>query len=404
MEYDIVVVGGGPAGASAAKTAAEKGLNVLLTEKRGTVGYPVRCGEGLSNNVCGEFGIKPKSYFHQTDYFDFLSTEDKVIRFNSKNYVVDRSLFDQDLVKSAEDVGAEVWLSSRVEGLIQKNGVFEKVKIKRGNKNVEVHAKAIIAADGVESEVGRMAGVDTSLKLDGIGRAAAAVVTDVSVEKNIMKEYFLKEALGYMWIFPKSESVANIGVGIIDSVKNVNPLKLLNNYMSSIEGLQGGKVDHYTSGGVPMNRMLEKLVHKNILFVGDAARLSNPIGGDGIHQAMRSGKLAALTAAESIEKDDPNILTNYDPRLKNTEIGKTRFLDVQYEFYTVQRMLLSLQANARSALIEELWESAMKENSYPFSMSNVMKHRSTKLGIFKIIVQDKRLRDWAIKRRFSMRY
>lgn len=122
MRYDVIVVGGGPGGASAAKTAAEKGLKVLLIEKRSKIGHPVRCGEGLPSNVCEEFNINPKSYFHRTLYFDFFSTEMKKIRFDFSPYVVDRRKFDGDLVKSAEGAGSEVWPASRAGGSVSKEG------------------------------------------------------------------------------------------------------------------------------------------------------------------------------------------------------------------------------------------------------------------------------------------
>ncbi len=100
MKYDVVVVGGGPAGAIAARTAASKGLKTLLVEKRSSIGDPVRCGEGLNQAVCKEFGIKPTEYFNRTDFFDYISPGGKVIRFNSPSYTIDRRLFDKDLVNN----------------------------------------------------------------------------------------------------------------------------------------------------------------------------------------------------------------------------------------------------------------------------------------------------------------
>ena len=393
MKYDIVVVGGGPGGAVAAKTCAEKGLSVLLIEKRRKIGDPVRCGELIPDYVLKEFEIGINDCFNATDVFDFISPEQQRISFDFPMHVLDRRIFDSDLVSRAEDAGADIWLQSRALDLISGEGAFKGVKVNKQGGDIDVRANIIIAADGVESTVGRMAGINTTLNLKDIGSAAAAVVKGIDVERNVLKEYFLKDFIpGYLWIFPKSENTANIGV-ILSLYKDNKPITLLNYYMKHMKNLRGAEICYYTSGGVPEALRLEKLFFKNILFVGDAARLSNPIGGDGLPQAMLSGKLAAETAVKSNENDDLHILKEYDKKWKN-EI----YDSYQYELYTAKEMLLSMSISSRAELSEKLWLTAARDCAYPFRVSNVMKQRNAQLQYLKVLVGDNRLRKWALEK------
>ena len=394
MKYDIVVIGGGPGGAVAAKTCAEKGLNVLLIEKRSKIGDPVRCGELIPGYILKEFDIGIKDCYNEASNFEWVSPEKQKVCFNFLCYMLDRRVFDSDLVSRAEDAGADVWLKSRASGLIpgerEGKSVFSGIKISKYGENVDVRADIIVAADGVESQVGRMAGIDTSLKLKDIASAAAAVVKGVNTEEGVLKNYYLRDfAPGYLWIFPKGENKANVGVGFLPT-KKIKPITLLKYYMKKMVELREGKICYYTSGGVPMALRLEKLFFKNILFVGDAARLSDPISGAGLSQAMVSGKLAADTAVKSIEYDDVNILKNYDWQWE-----RKIYESWQFEQYTIKELFLSMDTYSRLKFLEGLWSTAARERVYPFRLSNVIKQRNTQLKLLKILIQNNRLRRWA---------
>jgi digeranylgeranylglycerophospholipid reductase len=375
MKYNIVVVGGGPGGAVAAKTCAEKGLSVLLIEKRRKIGDPVRCGELIPEYIVEDFGIAINSY-HRVSKFEWISPEKQKVFFDSVSYMVDRRVFDSDLVSKAEDAGADVWLRARG----------------KPGEEVDVESDIIVAADGVESQVGRMAGIDTSLKLKNIGSGASAVLKGVNSEEEILKNYYLRDFVpGYLWIFPKGENTANVGV-ILLPTRKIKPITLLEFYMKRLKELRGAEICYYTSGGVPEALRLEKLFFKNVLFVGDAARLSDPIGGGGIPQAMVTGKLAAETAVESIESDNPSMLKEYEKKW-----SKNIYECYQYELYVVKELFLSMDVNARIELVEKLWQTASQTPTYPFMLSNVMKQRTVRLKVLKILMRDNRLRKWAFK-------
>jgi digeranylgeranylglycerophospholipid reductase len=395
MKYDIVIIGGGPGGAVAAKTCAEKGLNVLLIEKRSKIGDPVRCGELIPGYILNEFDIGMKDCYNAVSNFECVSPEKQKVCFNFLCYMLDRRVFDSYLVSRAEDAGADVWLRARASDLIpgerEGRSVFKGVKISKCGKNIDVWSYIIVAADGVESQVGRMAGIDTLLKLQDIASAAAAVVKGVNTEEGVLKNYYLRDfAPGYLWIFPKGENKANVSVGFLPT-KNIKPITLLKFYMKKMVELRDGEICYYTSGGVPMALGLEKLFFKNILFVGDAARLSDPMSGAGLSQAMVSGKLAAETAVKSIEYDDINILKKYEWQWE-----RMIYESWQYEQYAIKGLFLSMDTYSRLKLLEGLWSTAAREHVYPFRLSNVIKQKNTQLKLLKVLIQNNRLRRWAV--------
>ena len=368
LKYDIVIIGAGPAGSLAARTAAAAGLKTLLIEKRSRIGWPVRCGEGVSPQTCQAVGVTVKPY-HYVESTDFVSPGGTRIRLSTPCYLIDRAQFDQDLADHAVQHGAELWLNARATRLIPRKKGFA-VAIKKDGKTLILSPKVIIAADGVESEIARMVG-KPALKLSEVGTAAAVVVEGLIPEPEAMlQHYFGDPSFGYFWAFPKGHGLANIGVGwIAGKMTRVNPIDVLRQKLSTPEYKQA-KVLHYTSGAVPMTRRLRPLHEKNVLFVGDAARLSNPIIGDGMTPALLSGVLAGKAAVESVLADDPRIFATYDAEWARQSSFGTTLEDMQAAFFKLQRTLLALPTDKRTAALELLWISAKTENKFPFSISN----------------------------------
>ena len=365
MKYDIVIIGAGPAGSLAARTAAAAGLKTLLIEKRSRVGWPVRCGEGVSPQTCQAVGVTVKQY-HYVESTDFVSPGGTRIRLSTPCYLINRAQFDQDLADHAVQHGAELWLNARATRLVPRKQGFA-VAVERNGKTVVLSPKVIIAADGVESEIARMAG-KPALKLSEVGTAAAVVVEGLTPEPEAMlQHYFGDPSFGYFWAFPKGRGLANIGVGwIAGKSTRVKPIDVLRQKLSTPE-YKKAKILHYTSGAVPMTRRLRPLHEKNVLFVGDAARLSNPIIGDGMTPALLSGVLAGKAAVESVLADDPGLLATYDAEWARQASFGTTLEDMQSCFFRIQRSLLALTPEKRTAVLEKLWAAAKATNAFPFS-------------------------------------
>jgi digeranylgeranylglycerophospholipid reductase len=172
--------------------------------------------------------------------------------------------------------------------------------------------------------------------------------------------------------------------------------------LKTVNPLKGGKIKYYTSGGVPATLKMENLIYGNILFTGDAAHLSNPVGGDGVPQAMFSGRLAAEVSAESIFQEKPMILKKYELQWEKATLGEICFQDAQYGLYILQKALLTMPTWNKEEAIEELWSMAQKKDQYPFNLINAIKIEKMRPKILEVIMQNKRLRNWATKRMLSI--
>lgn len=302
--YDIIITGGGPAGSLAGWFAAEKGASVVILEKDRDIGYPVRCAEGISeNNLKLYLEPSPEWQGQRIEYSRFISPSGKNIRVGTKikGYILQRKIFDYELSKIAASYGAEVFTKSYVKGLIREGDNIKGVIVKHLNDEYKIFGKIIIGADGVESRIGKWAGINTVCSLEDIDTCVQATVSNIDIEEKACHFYFGKNVApgGYAWIFPKGKGCANIGLGIRGVNAGVkSPVKFLKEFLKN--NFPGGSVHTIIGGGVPCSGGLKKIVHKNVMLVGDAAHQTNPMSGGGLAYAMAAGKLAGTVAAEAV--------------------------------------------------------------------------------------------------------
>jgi digeranylgeranylglycerophospholipid reductase len=315
-EYDIIVVGAGPAGSIAARSAAEQGVSVLMLEKDRDVGYPVRCGEAVSRKGLVEF-IEPDERWitAHINKFSFNSPEgtEVVIEFDDTGYILERRIFDYELAKSASNAGAEVLTRAYVNGLIIDNDKVCGVKFEHRGQQKEIKGKVVIGADGVESRVGRWAGLKTHIDFRDMESCAQITVSNISVDPDMLYFYFgsCYAPGGYFWVFPKGRDIANIGLGINGlEGKKKSALSFLNDFME--RNYPKAPVLTSIAGGVPCSITLEKISAPGIMLVGDAARQVNPLSGGGIASGMIGGSIAGKIAADSVKMNKPDHILTYD--------------------------------------------------------------------------------------------
>ena len=323
--YDILVVGGGPGGAVAARTAAEAGLSVLLVEKRSAVGVPVRSGESIRKDELLEFIDADKRFISAEINSVVLIEPDGSMNGSTEGveYILDRKIFDRELVWRAAEAGAEIQVHARAASPIMEGEKVCGAVIEQHGKTYEVRAKVVIAADGVESKFAKWAGIDTTIPLNGIKSCVQYVVNDIDIDEKTKLFYILPEydTGGYIWIFPKGKRCANIGVGIpgTDGYK-------ARDYLDSFieKKFPNGKITEVSAGGVPVCRPLNETAADGLLVVGDAARLSNSVTGCGIYNAMFTGRLAAEVSVLAVENENTSkeFLMAYDKAWRDSNIGK----------------------------------------------------------------------------------
>ena len=327
--YDVIVVGAGPAGSIAARTAAENGISVLLLEKDRDVGYPVRCGEAVSKSGIEEFITADEKWIAaKISKFSFIAPNESevTLQFNDSVFVLERRLFDYELARTAADAGAEIITRSYVNGLVLENDKVCGVKYEYQGEQKEVRSKIVIAADGVESRVGRWAGISTHVDFREMESAVQVTVANIPVEQDTLYFYFgiNVSPSGYLWIFPKGNNKANIGLGISGLIgKKKSAQSYLDDFM--LKHFPDAPVLTKIAGGVPCGITLDKISAPGIMLVGDAARQVNPLSGGGITSGMIGGKIAGKIAADAIKMNKLDHLLSYD-KAWDDRLGKRHLI------------------------------------------------------------------------------
>lgn len=374
-KYDVLIVGGGPAGALAGRTAAEKGLSALIVEKRPAIGAPVRCAEGIGKEALHEF-IDPDPRWISAEMRGaaIVAPDGFVMKLDSDRagskvgYVLDRKIFDRELVWKAAEAGADVAVKSRAAAPIMENGVVKGAKIEFAGKTTDVKADVVIAADGVESKFSKWCGIDTTVPAREIMSSVQYVMTDIDIDEHATIFYLGNDVApeGYLWVFPKGKRSANVGIGI--SGKKSGDGHRAKDYLDRFvkKTFPDGKTIEYIPGGVSVCRPLDCTVADGLMITGDAARVVDPLTGGGIYNAMFTGRLAAEVAAECIEKEDisKKALMNYDRAWRESKMGK----GIERNYH-IKEYLIRLPDTKLNDIIHSVSMINMKE----FSTMNLIK-------------------------------
>jgi geranylgeranyl reductase family protein len=301
--YDIVVIGAGPAGSSAAQAAVQRGANVLMIDRRQRIGLPVQCAEFVPQWISRYAPFSPRCVLQTIETMITHLPDGTSYEMKSPGYMLDRSLLDKELVALAVLSGAKISIETKAVDLSTEGLVVE-----QGSKKVKIQAKVFIGADGVHSFTARCVG-HPSLK------TIVALQYEVVLPKpqNHVDVFFHKDYEGgYAWFFPKGKT-ANVGIGVIPSKTSVLPNLLSDflNFLRESKKVPRVEIVSKTGGSIPC-APYQKTLFKNTLLVGDAAGQAHPITGAGILNAVMAGEIAGRISAEAIEKGDLQYLENYE--------------------------------------------------------------------------------------------
>ena len=275
--YDVLVIGGGPGGAIAAGDLAAKGHSVCLVEKRPAIGAPVRCAEGIGKDVLSGF-IDPDERWISAEINgarivapDGISmTLEQQMAGSKVGYILDRKVFDRDLVWQAAGKGAEVQVKTRATGAIVEDGAVKGATLEACGQTREVRADIVIAADGVESKFPRWCGIDSAIPMRELMSCAQYLLTGIEIEP-AMTVFYLGNRVapeGYAWVFPKGERTANVGIGI--SARRSRDGNRARDYLDRFVAAHfpEGKTIEFIVGGVPVCRPLPCTVADGLMIVG----------------------------------------------------------------------------------------------------------------------------------------
>jgi geranylgeranyl reductase family protein len=311
--YDIVVVGAGPAGASAARAAAQKGAKVLMIDRRQRIGVPVQCAEFVAQWISRHAHFSSKSILQRIETMVTHLPNGTSYEMKGPGYLLDRSIFDKEMVASAVLSGAKISIETRAVGLSPDGLVVE-----QGSKKEVIRSKVFIGADGVYSSIARSVGRSPLKTIVGLQCEVVILEPQSHVDIFFHKDY----EGGYGWFFPKGKT-ANVGVGVIPEKTNLLQ-ELMGRFLDDLvesKKLLGIGIVAKTGGSIPCGNP-QQTVFGNTLLVGDAAGHAHPITGGGILNAVIGGEMAGRIAAEAIDRGDLQYLENYEMEWRET-FGKS---------------------------------------------------------------------------------
>jgi digeranylgeranylglycerophospholipid reductase len=368
MEYDVVVVGAGPAGSVTARFAAEAGANVLMIDRRPEIGIPVLCGEGISQRI-DKWGMLEGSDWiaSKMDGAKIFAPDDTMVTLskemagNETGYVVYRDRFDKELARQAGKAGARVILRTEAVGLEERNGRITGVKAIQDGEAFTIHADMVVAADGVESKVGSWAGIQTRLKPCDLETCFQYTLENVEYESDYCEFYLGKNRApgGYIWSFPKGNGLFNIGIGILASLSSSGKAKqLLDSFIKKHDIYKNGTPVRVLSGAVPVAKPVET-VTDHLLLVGDAARHADPITGGGLTTSLEGGKIAGEVIGNAVDKQqfDKETLMAYETGWKKA------FGQKLLRNYLVKDIMLDFDDNTLNMLADSLKDYKFEEFS-----------------------------------------
>lgn len=335
MNYDVVVVGAGPVGSTAARYAALNGASVLLLEEHPSIGSPVGCTGLLSTRAIAECEIKPSDEFvlnsvrgafvHAPDG-QYLPIDGKYTRA----YVVSRKNLDRNLAVMAVEEGVELSLRTRAIGLEKGTHEAEKgekkrspqvrIKIVKDGRLATISTSVVIGADGVKSRIASYVGMEKSARvLPGI-QIEAPYASD---DSDFVELFPGSSAPGFFaWTVPVDEKVSRIGLALEPGLafknnqKENSPLFYLEKLLCSNPHIKarysGGMLD-FVVGGIPIGPP-EKTVADGVLLAGDAAGQAKPTSAGGVYTGVFAAKIAGKVAATAALEGDNSAqrLSEYD--------------------------------------------------------------------------------------------
>jgi digeranylgeranylglycerophospholipid reductase len=336
--YDVIVVGSGPAGSSTAKECAKRGLDVLVLDRNNEIGTPKRCGEGLSHNSVKalKLDIPSRCIAQKIDGAIVYAPNGKRIEIKfegTKGYVLERKIFDKWLAMKATRAGATVIAKSEVTDVLKDRDFVVGVKANVLGEPHELKGKVIVAADGVESIIMRKAGIKANKNPMLVDSGFQYEMVGVDLEDPHMIVLYFGNRIaprGYVWIFPKGNDVANVGIGIGGTYGGIKAAKnYLDEWIRRHPEINKGSIIEVNGGCIPVGGLMENMVGNGILGIGDAVNQVNPIHGGGIAESIKASKIAGDIIKNALESGDVSSqkLSEYNirwwkehgERLKNVE-------------------------------------------------------------------------------------
>ncbi len=392
--YDLIVVGAGPAGASAARTASQLGLKTLLLEKE-KVPRNKLCGGGVTPKVLKLLDFNwPNELVECSAQSARIHVGESCFSFETDStlvYMTSRSKFDTFLTEKAVEAGAEL----RDETPVNRIEVTDShVKVRAPNGPFE--SRMIIGTDGMGGPTASCAHLYERWKPEHV---AYAIESEVPVGESGVQDfigaesyfdvYFGVSPAGYGWVFPKDDHLT-VGVGCrLSKLRDAHAL--FNAFVKRIPQLTGRNIPGPQAHLIPLGGAANvPSAGERILLAGDSAGFAEPLLGEGIYFAILGAQMAAQTTAEACHRKrfDKEFLRNYERRIREAfgadfdvayRVARFSYLE-QYDMDRVARFFFS-ERSVQECMVGLMDGSVRYRDAQIKLVWPYFKYRLAKLGL-----------------------
>jgi geranylgeranyl reductase family protein len=348
--YDVIIVGGGPAGSAAGLYLAQQGIRIVIIDKENFPRFKP-CGGGLTYRILARFphlkDAIERLVLNRPYTIHFYAPDLSCVQYTYHEplaLMIRRSDFDSMLLEQCRQAGASVVTSTRVDKIAVTDTKVEVATI----QGEQFRAKALIGADGAHSIVATQAGLRDKWQREQFVLCLVSETPHTGLNlqdhSTIQILFGLNGLRGYGWVFPKQEYV-NLGVaGLLSKNQDGSMRTVYEKFIHTLK-VQGKispsfEITHIRGGIIPIKGVLPKTQTDRILLCGDAAGFANGLTGEGIYYAMVSGDLAAKTLVKAFQQNDfsESMLTHYQTAWQE-EIGNeiTQSVRIQQRLLTHPR-------------------------------------------------------------------
>ncbi len=351
MEYDALIVGGGPAGFSCGIHLAKKGISVAVFERK-KIPFRKVCGEICSPRAIDELsllGIRTEKFYsvQKISAFSFPhSMFADLSDFGLYCRMIPRHILQKMMAEEAEKTGVKVFDGTEITEIERRNG-----KWFIGAKTGERRGKFLIGADGFNSIVRRALSVVSPRKKD----IAIGVRAILEMEHEDTLKFYLHDSTmpGYAWIFPLGDGLVNVGFGIRGDQymsKGIHPLRDFFHFFSAIdknfsEKRYGVHIPPETHP-IYLGSHIGETVFDDALLIGEAGGFVNPFTGEGISFALSTGRLASEAIINALNSKEKNLF--WFDRVWRKEFGFSFVMSKVYQRMGSKGLIEKIMALADS--------------------------------------------------------
>ncbi|MFW9961059.1 MAG: geranylgeranyl reductase family protein [Candidatus Thorarchaeota archaeon] len=352
MDYDAIVIGGGPAGLFAATEIAKKGFDVRVIEEHERIGEPDHCAGLLSASGLKRLGVNvPDEVVQNTvsgaKIYSPSGQSITIERGKREAHVINRRQFDAWLAKRAVELGVEITTNTKASEFVKTQLYNHKIRVK-GKVDADLSSRAYVIAEGSRCRLSGSIGFPTIQKSSKYP-AFQYEVSGADIDDDIVEMFYGRNvAPGFFaWIIPLGEKRARVGLAARDKSR-LRLDALIRHHEIVSKKLQGAKIERSLGGIVLIGLPIPRMTFRNIIAVGDAAGIVKATTGGGVILGGLTARLAGKIIAENLSASPGMIKTQqYEKQCKSLVFDELRTM------YLAQRALSSLSDKGLDSIIQD---------------------------------------------------